>query len=113
FGGEALDKETMRRRVELARTGVVIVSVVLGRDGTCLYGPSVRARGVPGLDTVPEAVMAVERGVRECLRRRPGSSSNHTEEEIRRAARRALTDWSGTRPVVVVQMLQAEDSRRA
>jgi len=113
FGGEALDKETMRRRVELARTGVVIVSVVLGRDGTCLYGPSVRARGVPGLDTVPEAVMAVERGVRECLRRKPGSSSNHTEEEIRRAARRALTDWSGTRPVVVVQMLQAEDSRRA
>ena len=111
FGGEALEHDTMRRRVELGRTGVVFISVVLGVDGTCLYGPKVSARGVPSLDTVPEAGMAVEREVRECLRLIGHRKPTQVEEEIRRAARRALLDWSGTRPVVVVQLLGADDSR--
>ncbi len=103
YGGEMLDAETARKRMELGRFGVVTVSFVLGPGGQCVEGPRVASRGVPAVDDQPDALRVVARAVAESLRRLRRPSQSEAEEEARRAARRALQDWTGVRPVVIAQ----------
>lgn len=109
YGGEVLDFETARRRTDLGRYGVVTVSLVVGRDGSCALGPKVDARGVPKFDQEPSANRAVEREIRTSLKQLGASVSVETlEGEVRRAARRVILEWTGLRPVLVIHLLREE-----
>jgi len=105
YGGEVLEAETAKRRVDLGRYGVVSVSLVISADNRCVLGPRVEARGVPNLDEQPGACRAVEREIRSCLKQCSAHSPELVEAEVRRAARRAILDLTGLRPVLVVHLL--------
>jgi len=102
YGGEVLTGEAARRRIELGRAGVVCVSLVLSADGRCLGAPRVQVRGVPSVDDVPAALSAVAREVRRAVDACRHSARADAEDEVRRAARRVLFEWSGSRPQIVV-----------
>jgi ribonuclease J len=104
-GGQSLDTQTARRRIELSRSGIVVVSLVVGDDGGCLYGPEVTARGVPGVDKQAQVLTAVQREVLSSVRRLGSVRSSKVEDEVRRAVRRVLLESSRTRPVVLVQLM--------
>lgn len=106
-GGVRLTEEDLRRRAELARTGAVSVALVLDDALSLVAGPSVRARGVPGVDDDPAALAAIASEVVRTLDRVRGWQGLDLEDELRRAARRAVHDLTGFRPVVEVQLLEA------
>jgi ribonuclease J len=109
IGGGRLTPELMKRRAELGRSGLAIVSVVLDEEGFVLAGPAVTTRGVPGADDEPAVLRAVAGEIAarlERLRRRGGADLH---EEIRRAARRRLAEIAGCRPVIEVHLLREQD----
>ncbi len=105
LGGSELSDETLRRRAELARSGVVSVVLALDDALQVVAGPSVRARGVPGVDDEPAALAAIADEVVRTLDRVRGWRGLELEDELRRGARRAVYDLAGFRPVVEVQLL--------
>ncbi len=102
YGGAELTAETLRRRRELGRSGVVFLHAVEegGRDPQLRL--SVSSCGVPGLDGVPSELAALRRELTveyARLRRRGGLA-----EELSRAARRACARRLNVRPHVEVQL---------
>lgn len=110
YGGEELDDETARRRVELGRYGVVLVSLVVTASGSSPSIPRIEARGVPGVDGSSEARSVLEREIQGALRRASKGSSACLESEVRQAVRRVLLEWTGMRPVLVVHVLNEQPS---
>ncbi len=108
LGGVTLTEEDLRRRAELARTGVVSIALVLDNALGRVAGPSVRARGVPGVDDQPAALSAIAREVSRTLDRVKGWRGLDLEDELRRAARRTVHELAGFRPVVEIQLLEAD-----
>jgi ribonuclease J len=105
YGGEPIDPETLGRRAELGRTGVVAIAVTVDAQGRILADPTVSAYGVPAVDGDGAALRQVTREVvHACSRSRRRSDETMLTEEIRRAARRRLFDLCGCRPVVQVQV---------
>ncbi len=111
IGGEPLDRETLGRRLDLGRNGVVHVSVVFNGGREIIVGPAVTAQGVPGVDQDGAALTSVARGVAEQIDRlrkvRPGDP--RLVDELRRAARRQLFALCGYRPIVNVTVLETGD----
>jgi ribonuclease J len=111
IGGEPLDRETLGRRLDLARHGVVHVAVTFNGGRKIVAGPAVTAEGVPGVDEDRSALACVARGVVEQVERlrRVEPSDPRLAEEMRRAARRQLLAICGYRPIVEVAVLEAGD----
>ena len=65
---------------------------------------TLEARGVPCLDEQPGACRAVEREIRASLRDLGAANLDVVETEVRRAARRAILESTGLRPVLVVHL---------
>ncbi len=109
IGGEPLDRETLARRLELGRNGIVHVSLVFNGGRTIVAGPTVTAQGVPGLDQDERALASVARGVVDQLARlrRVDPRDSRLVEDLRRAARRQVFSLCGYRPVVDVTVLEA------
>jgi ribonuclease J len=108
FGGLELDAETRRKRLDLARSGVLTVAVAVDERGFLLGKPAVTSYGIPGVDDHPGALSrlqgAVEGAVQEG-RQRPGPPLTAA---VRRAARRIVQEVSGVRAVVEVNVLRVE-----
>jgi ribonuclease J len=104
-GGGLLDRETLLRRAELGRCGVVAVALAVDSSGRILAEPQVTAYGVPSVDGDGAALRTVTHDVTKALARtrRPRGPSA-VSDEIRRAVRRRLFDLCGCRPVVQVQL---------
>ncbi len=107
-GGEPLEPDTLRRRAEMGRSGLVTVAAVLDTTGHVVAGPSVTLRGIPGVDGDGWAERAVAGDVARALERMVGRRSPGTDraEEVRRAARRRLEEIAGARPVIEVHLLE-------
>ncbi len=104
-GGEPIDPETLCRRAELGRTGVVAIALTVDAQGRILTDPTVSAYGVPSVDGDGAALRQVTREVvHACSRSRRRSDESMLTHEIRRAARRRLFDLCGCRPVVQVHV---------
>ena len=101
-----LDGEVLRRRAEIARYGVVSVALMLDKHVHLVGSPSIVARGVPGVDDDEAALRAVARAVVHALERVRSWRGVDLADELRRAARRALLDLCGFRPVVEVHVLR-------
>ncbi len=106
-GGEPLEVEVLRRRAEIARYGVASVAIVLDRQLHVVAGPSIVARGVPTVDDDEQSLAVVARAVVRALERVRSWRGVDLADELRRAARRALLDQCGTRPVVEVHVLRS------
>ncbi|MCA9595041.1 MAG: ribonuclease J [Myxococcales bacterium] len=105
MGGEPLSAEVLKRRADLGRGGVAVVSVALDADERAVAPPAVTTRGIPAVDDDPAALRSVAHRVAETLaRRRPRRLE--LEEELRRAARRALVELSGTRPQIEILIVR-------
>lgn len=105
YGGEVLEPETAKRRADLGRYGVVVISLILSSNNQVVLGSRVEARGVPNLDEQPEACRTVEREICSSLADVGAVSRERVEAEVRRAARRAILESTGLRPVLVVHLL--------
>ncbi|HEY2405715.1 MAG TPA: ribonuclease J, partial [Polyangiaceae bacterium] len=103
-GGEALPGETRARRAELGRSGVAFVSLVVERDARLALPPSVRTRGVPGVDGDDAALRAVAKDVARVVETYRGGRGLTLGEFVRRATRRKLEEMSGARPIVEVDV---------
>lgn len=105
LGGEELDGETRRRRQDLARNGVAVVALALAEKRNQIeFGPTFSAFGIPTVDGDASAKRAVRREVERVVSEYNARSGLPLEESIRRAVRRMIQDWTGTRPVVEVHL---------
>ncbi|MEZ4219647.1 MAG: ribonuclease J [Polyangiaceae bacterium] len=107
LGGQPLDAETRRRRSDVARTGFVLLSLVVDGDDNLQAPPAVTARGVPSVDDDDDVLRSIAREIVEQLnsRRKRRRTSLPIEEQARRAARRVILDVSGVRPQIEVQVV--------
>ncbi|MBX3126081.1 MAG: ribonuclease J [Polyangiaceae bacterium] len=104
--GEALPPGVLKRRAELARSGSVVISVVLSETGEPRAAARVSSRGVAGLDDAPRALERVAQAVSDALAgKRRGLAA---DELVRRAARRVIVAEGGARPVIEVHLLRVE-----
>jgi ribonuclease J len=112
FGGEAIDPEVLRQRSDLARYGLVLVTLVLDGRGRLVCPPQVVARGVSGCESgngMRAAAVEVARAVERAGRRRAGNGGNgDLREDVRRAVRRQLERDAGCRPVIEVCITNAD-----
>lgn len=105
LGGEELDSETRRRRQDLARNGVAVVALAVAeRRNQIEFGPTFSAFGIPTVDGDSSAKRAVRREVERIVAEHNARSSLPLEESIRRAVRRMIQGWTGTRPIVEVHL---------
>jgi ribonuclease J len=99
-GGEPLSEATLKERAELARNGVVLVALTLGRNRQGVAPPRVTARGVPALTT--GSLRALERETARSIEVYREGRGFSLDEFVRRAIRRKVEELSGTRAVVEV-----------
>jgi ribonuclease J len=106
FGGVEVSPNVLHERAELARTGVAMVALVLDSGRNLVHPPSVSTQGVAGVDDGALRATAVEvaRVVETARKRR--LSNDALAEEVRRAVRKRLLELGGTRPVVVVHVIE-------
>jgi ribonuclease J len=100
LGGEPLDEATLKERAELARSGIVVVSLTLDRDRQSAAPPRVVSRGVPALTTA--ALRSLEREAARALEVFREGRGLMLDEFVRRAVRRKAEELSGTRALVDV-----------
>jgi ribonuclease J len=106
-GGEPLSSEHLQRRLELARTGIVFVALVVKGRGL-LSPPSVTCRGVPALDGDESGLRSVGLEAARAVEQFRDGRGLDLGEHVRRAVRRKVEDLSGTRPVVELALLRAD-----
>lgn len=104
MGGEELDPETHQRRLDLARGGIAVIFVGIGKKNRIEVGPTFSAFGIPTVDRDPGASRAIHREVTRVIEAYGDRAGLPIEETIRRAVRRMLVDWTGSRPVVEVHV---------
>jgi ribonuclease J len=110
-GGELLDRETLLRRAELGRSGVVCIALTLDRHGRILAEPSIMAYGVPSVDTDGAVLRRVACDVVAGLAHNPMAAGHQeTSEAVRRAVRRRLYDLCKCRPVIRGELAAAHDT---
>jgi ribonuclease J len=105
FGGQVLDQCTAHQRLELGRNGVVVVTLAIDAEGRRLAAPSARAEGVPGLEkgeTLSFLLHELERALFSGKR----SRRVDPEREARRVARRVVLEATGSKPIVLVQVVR-------
>lgn len=109
-GGERLTRETLQKRAELGRAGVVTVSLAVSSSRGMVAGPNVHALGIPLVDQEPGAVRGIAREVVRTYEH--GRKAKLAEplliDDLRRAARRAVYELCGYRPVVEVSLLKVD-----
>ena len=108
--GESIDEEVLRQRGNLARSGVIFVSIPLWGPFEQAAAPAVSWYGVPGLDdkpTSPERLSHVVESVLDRFRSWRRADVD-LEREVRRAIRRTVNEMAGGRPEVIVQSVEVD-----
>ncbi|MBU6166294.1 MAG: ribonuclease J [Alphaproteobacteria bacterium] len=100
------DGATMVERRRLSQHGLIVVAVVVGRNGLPAATPRVSAQGVPveedKEDFLAECAEAAEKAAAKADLKRPDAYA----EAIRVAVRRVARDWTGKKPVTEVQVIR-------
>jgi ribonuclease J len=105
-GGEPVTAQTIRERLELARSGIVTLLAALDDRGRLVGKPQLSCRGVVGADAYPGEVRRIEKQVEQVLRRPPREATlQRLREEVRVLVRREFFRVSGVRPIVEVHLL--------
>jgi ribonuclease J len=98
-GGRAIPEQALRERRKLAKSGVVFVALSYHVDGAIEVGAS--ATGIGDEQLVIEAAVSAARAAARGL-----ESRAHVEaiEGVRRAVRQRLSERTGQRPMIEVQL---------
>ncbi len=107
MGGEPLSAEMLQARGDIGRFGVVFASVAV-RRGELAAPPTIVARGVPNVDGDDAAVRALGRELARALESYRQGRGLELAEWLRRALRRKLEDYSGTRPTVELRVMELD-----
>jgi ribonuclease J len=102
-----LADEVIRERTQIARTGVVFVSVVLSGQGDVMTRPALSQSGVIGpldVDVLSLAARAAERGVRGIAEEEERRGDGAYADAARVAVRRTIETETGQRPVIHVSV---------
>lgn len=110
LGGEVLAPEVWRRRAELGRAGMVLISLAVDDKRRLLAPPSVASHGVPAVDGDPEAQRHVARALARTWRRALEQRGADPRDEVTRCVRREIADLCGWRPLIEVQVLEVDGS---
>lgn len=109
FGGRALDAESLRRRRELGRGGVIFASIVVDERLRSLAAPAVSSRGLPGLDDEEPVLRRLgkelERALKQLTKGNRERRASEIEGELTRVLRRAAEDACGSRPRVELHLI--------
>jgi len=111
-----LADEVIKERSQIARTGVVFVSVVLSGYGEVMMRPALSQSGVIGpldADVLSLAARAAERGVRSVAAEDDRRADGSYADAARHAVRRTIESETGQRPLihVAVQRLRGRHTR--
>ncbi len=109
-----LADEIIRERAQIARTGVVFVSVVLSGSGALAGRPALAQSGVLGPldeDVLAMSARAAERAVREIASAREGARDDAFVDVAKGAVRRTIEAETGMRPVVHVTVQRVQGGR--
>jgi ribonuclease J len=100
------DGATINERRKLGLFGQISVAVAIDRGGKMIGQPQVRLQGIPVEEDrdpfLDEAVDAVAEATRK-----GGRDRDKLREDIRLAARRVATRWTGKKPIVDVLLIEA------
>lgn len=108
FGGQVLETRQRRRRSDLARRGVVVVSVRVDERGCAVKVPVVTTSGVAGVDDDVGAHSVLSASVREALRLASAQRMSSTEQIVQRCLRQVILEMCGEKPVIFVHILVDE-----
>lgn len=109
WGGQVLDDESRRRRMDLARNGLALVSVEVDRQRRLLGAPVVSTRGVPSVDGDRAALNRLRAAAGDAVAYSKKYRMEGLEEPVRRAVRRELIEMTGTRPAIEVHVIERDD----
>ncbi len=104
-GGQTLDSMTRRRRIDLGRNGLVLVSVAFDGHRALKGKPVVACYGVAGMDECEESVESMTRDI-VAVFRKEGGGVDDLRTAITRAVRRNVVARCGARPLVQVSMVR-------
>ncbi|MGC9520264.1 MAG: ribonuclease J [Anaerolineae bacterium] len=107
--GDAVSQDLIRRREELAETGVCTVAFVYDESQGRLVGePHVTGRGIAAEEVMDTLLPAAEDALRSTMR---GISPNTPASTVERAVEKVLSDFfyreARNRPEVIVQAIEA------
>jgi ribonuclease J len=101
------DGATIQQRRRMAFSGIIVVSVAVGRDGKLAADPQVRPFGIPveadAEDFVADATDAARKAYGD-----GGNDPQRLKEAVRLAVRRCATVWTGKKPLVDVTMIELD-----
>lgn len=108
FAGDELSDEVIRERSQIARAGVVVVSLTVDKRGILATPPRIVQRGViaqeeGAAEVLRAACLAVARAVEECDPR-ARSSDDELSELARLTVRRVIEHKTSRKPVVAVTL---------
>lgn len=108
WGYEVMSSRVRRRRGEMARRGVVFVSVVVDSQRNLKGAVCLTVLGVPGVDDDEGALSVVQSAVKTGLHKNREVRMTTLEDAIRRAVRAAIQEMCGARPLVEVHVSKSE-----
>jgi ribonuclease J len=98
------DGATIGERRRLGSSGLISVSVPVGRDGKLAGTPLVRPFGVPVEEDREDFIADATDAALHAFK--PGPDADKVREGVRLAVRRCATLWTGKKPLVDVALLQ-------
>lgn len=104
WGGEVMSPRVRRRRGEMARRGVVFVSVAIDSKRRRLGPIRLTVLGVPGVDDDEGAMAVLQSAARSGLESAREVRMTSMEDGIRRSIRGVIQEMCGARPLVEVHV---------
>jgi ribonuclease J len=105
YGGNILDGPTLSLRAQLGRAGSATIAIAIAQDGRRAGPPLVNTQGVPNVDGNASALRSIAIAVEKALSK---VSASDAEAAARHVARRVLRDLSGSKPNLIVQILEVD-----
>jgi ribonuclease J len=100
------DGATMNERRRMSYTGVIAVTVAVGRNGDLAADPVVRPFGIPVEEDRDDFIADATDSARRAFDSKAGEEQ--TREAVRLAVRRCATAWTGKKPLVEVTILRVD-----
>ena len=98
------DGATMNERRRMSHTGLIAVTLAVGKDGQLAGEPVVRPFGIPVEEDREDFIADATDSARRAFD--PKAGEEQMREAVRLAVRRCATAWTGKKPLVEVTLLR-------
>jgi ribonuclease J len=100
------DGATIVERRRLSLNGLIVVTVVMGKNGRPAATPAVTAQGVPVEEDKADFLAACAKAAEAAATKADPKRAEAFAEAIRLAVRRVAREWTGKKPVTEVQLIR-------